>query len=142
MSDEHAVELARQGRIKEAYNTVLAGRSLNLQHLTIWQIKVRWARDILTALTEMVNNFPGRTTIQNVEGGNAPHIIVNGYQADMEWELRVELSWRGDTVEGEVRYEHPMRGRQEKDLKFGENDDGMDVASDLLKVMKDYVGTR
>jgi len=136
------VELAQQGQVKEAYDQILGARSLNLQHLTIWQIKVRWARDILTALTEMVNRFPGRSTIENVEGGNAPHIIVKGYQADTEWELRVELSWRDSVLEGEVRYEHPMRGRQEKDLKFSETDDGMDVASALFKVMKNFVGTR
>ena len=140
---ETPVELAKQGRVKEAYDRLLTARSLNLQHMTIWQIKVAWARDILTALTEMVNRFPGRSTIQNIEGGNGPHIIVNGYDdADMEWEMRVMLSWRNTTLEGEVLYDHPMRGRMEKDLKFGETDDGMDVASSLLKVMKDFVGTR
>jgi len=138
-----AAELARQGHSKEAFEVVLGGRSLNLQHMTIWEIKVGWARDILTALTEMVNRFPGRTTIQNVEGGNAPHIIVNGTDAaDLEWVLRVELSWRGETLEGEVRYDHPMRGHMEKDLKFNETMDGMEVANPLLKVMKSFVGTR
>ena len=138
-----AVELALQGHSKEAFDVILGGSSLNLQYKTVWEIKVQWARDVLTFLTKMVKQFPGRTTIQNIEGGNAPHTIINGYDAsDMEWELRVELSWRDTVLEGEVRFDHPMRGRMVKDFKFNERVDGMKVAQPLFKVMKEFVGTR
>lgn len=119
-----------------------AGRSLNLQHKTIWQIKVQWAQDLITGVSEMAAKLPGRTTIQNY-GGNAPTLKIDGHDSsDLEWEMVAQLTWRGENLYAEVELKHPMRGRKGEDDTFSESSEGMEIMSWMVSTMKTLLGAR
>jgi hypothetical protein len=120
------------------YNRI--AQSLNLQHKTIWEVKVQWAHDILSSVSELARRLPGTGTVSH-NSGSVALLEVRGYdKSDLEWTAKVELEWSRDTLVAEVLFDHVMRGRSSARDRFDETAEAMEIAEFCLSSLKKFIG--
>jgi len=117
-----------------------ATKSLNLQHMTVWQIKVQWAHDVITAVSELANHLPGAGAMHH-NMGVFPTLTIDGIdKSDFAWNATIELAWRKDTLRAEITLAHPMRGTKRIEKTFDEDSAAMEIGQACLKSLQSLLG--